>query len=207
MLVLAPEELRRRQFAALTGWAIASARVQPVVLVFDDLHWADPTTLDLLRGLAERGALAPLFILATARPEFRPPWSMRSHHGTIALAPLDRSQVREMVADLSARHALPRDAMEEVAARTGGVPLIVEEVTRLLQEPGERGGVHTIPPTLQQSLTARLDRLGPAREVAQIGAVIGRDFSYSLLRAVAEMADAPLKTALERLAEADILLV
>src|SRR5215831_17576527 len=207
MLVLAPEELRRRQFAALTGWTIASARVQPVVLVFEDLHWADPTTLDLLRGFSERGALAPLFIVATARPEFRPPWSMRSHHVTISLAPLDRSQVREMVADLSARHALPRDAVEEVAARTGGVPLFVEEVTRLLLERGAQGGTHTIPPTLQQSLTARLDRLGPAREVAQIGAVIGRDFSYSLLRAVAEMADAPLETALEQLAEADILLV
>jgi predicted ATPase len=112
-----------------------------------------------------------------------------------------------MVAELSARHALPHDVMEDVAARTGGVPLFVEEVTRLLLERGKQGGVHTIPPTLQQSLTARLDRLGPAREVAQISAVIGRGFSYSLLRAVAEMADAPLQTALERLAEADILLV
>ena len=199
MLTLAPEELRRRQFAALTGWTIASARVQPVVLVFEDLQWADPTTLDLLRGLAERGVLAPLFIVATARPEFRPPWSMHSHHGTISLAPLDRSQVRDMVAELSARQALPGDVMEDVAARTGGVPLFVEEVTRLLLDHGgEQGGIHTIPPTLQQLLTARLDRLGPAREVAQIGAVIGRDFSYSLLRAVAEMADAPLQTALER---------
>ena len=207
-LALAPEELRRRQFAALTGWTIASARVQPVVLVFEDLQWADPTTLDLLRGLAERGVLAPLFIVATARPEFRPPWSMHSHHGTISLAPLDRSQVRDMVASLSARHALPGDVMEDVAARTGGVPLFVEEVTRLLLDRGgEQGGIHTIPPTLHQLLTARLDRLGAAREVAQIGAVIGRDFSYSLLRAVAEMADVPLQTALERLAEADILLV
>src|SRR6516165_7351277 len=94
-----------------------------------------------------------------------------------------------------------------MAGCASGVPLFVEEVTRLLLERGEQGGIHTIPPTLQQSLTARLDRLGPAREVAQIGAVIGRDFSYSLLRAVAEMADAPLQTALERLAEADILLV
>jgi predicted ATPase len=207
MLTLAPEELRRRQFAALTGAMIASARVQPVVLAFEDLHWADPTTLDVLRGLAERGALAPLFIVATARPEFRPPWSMRSHHGTISLAPLDRSQVRDMVAELSARRALPRDVMDEVAARTGGVPLFVEEVTRLLLERGGQGGVHAIPPTLQQSLTARLDRLGSAREVAQIGAVIGRDFSYPLLRAVAGMEDAPLQMALERLAEADILLV
>ena len=185
VLTLAPEELRRRQFAALTGWTIASARVQPVVLAFEDLHWADPTTLDVLRGLAERGALAPLFIVATARPEFRPPWSIRSHHGTISLAPLDRSQVRDMVAELSARHALPRDVVEDVAARTGGVPLFVEEVTRLLLERGEQGGIHAIPPTLQQSLTARLDRLGSAREVAQIGAVIGRDFSYNLLREIA----------------------
>jgi predicted ATPase len=207
MLAMAPEELRRRQFAALTGWTIASARVQPVVVALEDLHWADPTTLDILRGLAERGALAPLFIVATARPEFRTPWSMRSHHGTISLAPLDRSQVCDMVAELSARHALPKEVVDDVAARTGGVPLFVEEVTRLLLERGEQGDVHAIPPTLQQSLTARLDRLGPAREVAQIGAVIGRDFSYSLLRAAAQMADAPLQTALERLAEADILLV
>ena len=87
------------------------------------------------------------------------------------------------------------------------MPLFVEEVTRLLLERGEQGGIQAIPPTLQQSLTARLDRLGPVREVAQIGAVIGRDFSYSLLRALAGMEDAPLQMALERLAEADILLV
>ena len=207
VLTLAPEELRRRQFAALTGWTIASARVQPVVLAFEDLHWADPTTLDVLRGLAERGALAPLFIVATTRPEFQPSWGMRSHHGTISLAPLDRLQVREMVADLSARHALPREVVEDVAARTGGVPLFVEEVTRLLLERGEQGGIQAIPPTLQQSLMARLDRLGPAREVAQVGSVIGRGFSYGLLRALAGIEDAALQAALERLAEADILLV
>jgi predicted ATPase len=161
-----------------------------------------------LRGIAERGALAPLFIVATTRPEFRPPWSMRSHHGTISLAPLDRAQVRDMVAELSARHALPRDVVEDVAARTGGVPLFVEEVTRLLLERGEHGGgIEVIPPTLQQSLMARLDRLGPAREVAQIGSVIGRGFSYGLLRDVAGMADAALQAALEKLAEADIVLV
>ncbi|SHH61514.1 AAA family ATPase [Bradyrhizobium erythrophlei] len=204
---LAPEELRRRQLAALTGWVMAGARVQPVVLAFEDLHWADPTTLDVLGGMAERGALAPLFIVATTRPEFRPPWGMRSNHGTISLAPLDRLQVREMVAELSARHALPREVAEGVAARTGGVPLFVEEVTRLLLERGEQGGIQAIPPTLQQSLMARLDRLGPAREVAQVGSVIGRRFSYGLLRAVSAMEDGPLQMALQRLAEADILLV
>jgi predicted ATPase len=205
--MLVPEELRRRQLAALTAWSIASARIQPVVLALEDLHWADPTSLDLLRGIAERGALAPLFAVATTRPEFRPPWGVRSHHGTISLVPLDRHQVRDMVSGLAARHALSKEMIEGVTERTGGVPLFVEELTRLLLERGEQGSVQGIPPTLQQSLTARLDRLGSAREVAQIGAVIGRDFSYPLVRSVAAIEDAPLQAALERLAEADILLV
>ena len=205
---LAAEELRRRQLAALTNWVMAGAKAQALVLAFEDLHWADPTTLDVLRGIAERGALAPLFIVATTRPEFRPPWSMRSHHSTISLAPLDRGQVQEMVAELSARHALPRDVVEDVAARTGGVPLFVEEVTRLLLERGEGGGaIEAIPATLQQSLMARLDRLGPAREVAQIGSVIGRGFSYALIHDMAGIEDAALQAALEKLAEADIVLV
>ena len=112
-----------------------------------------------------------------------------------------------MVAELAARHALPKNVVDGVAERTGGVPLFVEEVTRLLLERGDQGAMQSIPPTLQQSLMARLDRLGPAREVAQIGSVIGRGFSYELLRAVAEMEDAQLQAALERLAEADIVLV
>jgi tetratricopeptide (TPR) repeat protein len=113
-----------------------------------------------------------------------------------------------MVAELSARHALPRDVVEDVAARTGGVPLFVEEVTRLLLERGEQGGgIQAIPPTLQQSLMARLDRLGPAREVAQVGSVIGRGFSYGLLRDVAGMEEAAMQAALEKLADADIVLV
>ena len=204
---LTPEELRRRQLAALTNWVNAGARAQPIVLALEDAHWADPTTLDLLRGIAERGALAPLFVLITARPEFRPPWGARSHHGTISLVPLDRHQVRQMVGELSARHTLPKEVVEGVTDRTGGVPLFIEEVTRLLLDRGERGSEQAIPPTLQQSLTARIDRLGPAREVAQIGAVIGRDFSYALIRAVAGMEDAPLQLALDRIAESDILLV
>jgi len=205
--ILAPEELRHRQLAALTNWVMASARAQPVVLILEDLHWADPTTLDVLRGIAERGAMAPLFVVLTARPEFRPSWGVRSHHGAISLVPLDRQQVRHMVGELASRHALAKEVIEGVTDRTGGVPLFVEEVTRLLLERGEQGGIQAIPPTLQQSLTARLDRLGPAREVAQIAAVIGRGFSYPLVRAVAKMEDEALQAALERLAEADILLV
>ena len=155
-----PEELRRRQLAAMTAWVLAGARSQPVVLAFEDLHWADPTSLDLLRALADRGAQAPLLLLATTRPEFRPPWSLRSHHSLISLSPLDRAGVARMVGEISARHALSKEVIEGVNERTGGVPLFVEEVTRLLVERGEQGGVQAIPPTLQQSLAARLDRLG-----------------------------------------------
>jgi predicted ATPase len=186
---------------------MAGARVQPVVLALEDMHWADPTTLDVMRGIAERGALAGLYVLITARPEFRVPWTTRAHHTTISLSPLDRHQVRHMVSEPAARHALPKEVIEAVMERSGGVPLFVEEVTRLLLERGEQGSVQAIPPTLQQSLTARLDKLGPARDVAQIGAVIGRDFSYTLLRSVARIEDEPLLAALERLAEANIILM
>ena len=202
----APEELRRRQLAALVTWFLAGARSQPVVLTFEDLHWADPTSLDLMQTLAERGAHAPLLILATARPEFRPPWGLRSHHGVIALGPLDRADVARMVGEFAAHHALSKEVVEGVNERTGGVPLFVEEVTRLLLERGEAGGLQAIPPTLQQSLAARLDRLGEAREVAQIGAVLGRDFTCALLRAVGGGEDVALQSALDRLASADLLI-
>jgi predicted ATPase len=213
---LPPEELRRRQLAAMTAWVLAGARSQPVVLAFEDLHWADPTSLDLLRALAERGTQSPLLVVATTRPEFRAPWPMRSHHGVVSLAPLDRAQVRRMVGEIASRHALSDEMIDGVGERTGGVPLFVEEVTRLLLERDAQGGAQAIPPTLQQSLAARLDRLGEAREVAQIGAVLGRDFSYALLQAVAGVADpgspghaglseAGLQSALDRLTEADLL--
>jgi class 3 adenylate cyclase/predicted ATPase len=226
---LAPGELRRRQLGALATWIFAGARTQPIVLAFEDLHWADPTSLDLLRVLAERGGQAPFFIVATTRPEFHPSWDTRSHHTVISLAPLDSAQVCKMVSEIASRHAWSKDVVEGVGERTGGVPLFVEEVTRLLLERGEQGGVQAIPPTLQQSLAARLDRLGPARETAQIGAVLGRSFSYALLHSVAAVGDhsrlgvaavadgaaalsergyseAGLQSALDRLAEVDILI-
>jgi class 3 adenylate cyclase/tetratricopeptide (TPR) repeat protein len=204
---LAPEELRRRQLAALVAWALAGARAQPIVLAFEDLQWADPTSIDLMRALAERNAQAPLLIVATARPEFRPPWGMRSHHTVISLAPLDPVQVHQMIGDLASQHALSKDVIEGVSERSGGVPLFVEEVTRLLLERGEQGGVQAIPPTLQQSLAARLDRLGSAREIAQIGAVLGRDFAYKLLRDITELDELALQASLDRLTDVDLLFV
>ncbi len=203
---LAPEELRRRQLAALTTWVLAGARSQPVVLAFEDLQWADPTSIDLIRALAERGGQAPLLLLVTSRPEFRQPWGLRSHHGVISLGPLGRAEVSRMVGEIAAHHALAKDMIDGVIERTGGVPLFVEEVTRLLLERGEAGGLLAIPLTLQQSLAARLDRLGDAREVAQIGAVLGREFSYALLRALGGIDDPAFQSALDRLADADLLI-
>ena len=113
-----PEELRRRQLAAMTAWVLAGARSQPVVLAFEDLHWADPTSLDLLRAFADRGAQVPMLLLATTRPEFRPDWSVRSHHSLISLSPLDRAGVARMVSEISARHALSKEVIEGVSERT-----------------------------------------------------------------------------------------
>ena len=117
---------------------------------------------------SRRARDARRFSRRTARPEFRPPWSLRPHHGVISLAPLDRAQVCRMIGELASGHVLSSEVVEGVGERTGGVPLFVEEVTRLLLERGEVGGLQAIPPTLQQSLAARLDRLAEAREVAQI---------------------------------------
>ena len=202
----APEELRQRGLASLLAWFLAGARSQPAVLVFEDLLWADPTSLDFLQTLADEGAEAPLFILATARPEFRPPWKPRAHHSVISLKPLGRADAARMIGELASPHGLSQQVVEGVSERTGGVPLFVEEVTRLLIERGEAGALQAIPPTLQQSLAARLDRLGDAREVAQIGAVLGRDFTYALLGAVSGIGDQALELALDRLAGADLLI-
>ena len=210
-----PEETRRRQLTAMVEWAIAGARNQPLVLVLEDLQWFDPTSIDLVHALSDRGAQAPILILATTRPEFQPPWGLRPHHRVISLAPLDEAQVQRMITELASRRTLSTDVMRRVSERAGGVPLFVEEVTRLILERGERGAAQAIPPTLRQSLAARLDRLGSAREVAQIGAVLGRSFSYALLRDVTSHAEpayrgldeASLKSALACLVDADLLFV
>src|SRR6202035_3665101 len=121
----------------------------------------------------------PLLIIATTRPEFRPAWKQRSHHGVISLAPLDAGEVARMVGEIATRHALSKDVIAGVSERSGGVPLFVEEVTRLVLERGEAGGVQAIPPTLQQSLAARLDPLRPARGNAQVGAALAHHFTQA----------------------------
>ena len=177
-LSLRPEAKRRRLLSARAGWTFGTARLQPVVMVVEDLHWLDPSTLDLQQLLAEQGATVPLMLLHTARPEFYAPWPLRGHHSQITLNRLSARRVREMIVLVAAQSALANETVEAVVQRTSGVPLFVEELTRVVLEAGSvRGSGHQIPATLHDSLMARLDRLGSAKEVIQIGAVIGSEFT------------------------------
>jgi predicted ATPase len=133
--------------------------------------------LELLQLLIEQGATSPLLILSTARPEFQPPWTSRTHHAHLTLNRLAAREVRELVASVVAQSALSVETIDQVIARTSGVPLFIEELTRAVLERGDaKPTARQIPATLRDSLMARLDRLGPAKEVAQIASVIGREF-------------------------------
>ena len=205
---LSPDQQRRRLLATLVEWVLGSARAQPLVIATEDLHWADPSTLELIQLLVEQGAPARLLLLYTARPEFHAPWAMRAHHLQITLNRLSVRDVRTMVGDVAAQKALSDDTIKTVVERTGGVPLFVEELTRAVLESGNAkltGG--EIPDTLHDSLMARLDRLGAAKEIIQVGAVIGSDFSYELLHAVHPIPEADLQSALRSLTDAELLYV
>ena len=202
---LPPEDQHRQRLATLAKWVFAAAAFQPLVIAVEDLHWIDPSTLDLLQLLAEQGATTSLLLIHTARPEFRPPWPPRAHHVHIILNRLGHRHTREMVVRVAAGGSLLAELVDAVAQRTDGIPLFVEELTRLVVESGKDAVAGTIPVTLQDSLMARLDRLGTAKEVVQVGAVIGREFSYDLLRAVLPIAEAELQDALAKAADAELL--
>jgi class 3 adenylate cyclase/tetratricopeptide (TPR) repeat protein len=203
---LAPEQQRRRLLATLVEWVLGSARAQPLVIVIEDLHWADPSTLEVIQLLVEQAVTATLLLIYTARPEFHPPWLARAHHTQITLNRLNSHQVRKMVSEVAARKALSEETVGVVVERTGGVPLFVEELTRAVLESGNgKLSGKTIPVTLHDSLMARLDKLGAAKEVAQIGAVIGGEFSYDLLHAVHPIPDPDLQQALLSLTDAELL--
>src|SRR6266849_6185532 len=205
---LSSEEQRRRLLATLVEWVLGVARVQPLVIVTEDLHWADPSTLELIQLLLEQGARSRLLLLYTARPEFHAEWPLRAHHTQITLNRLSASNVRTMVEELAAGKSFSDATIATVIERTGGVPLFVEELTRAVLESGDaRSTEHQIPVTLQGSLMARLDRLGPAKEVAQVGAVIGGAFSYELLHAVYPIAEDHLRSELRQLADAELIYV
>jgi class 3 adenylate cyclase len=203
--IFAPEQKRKRLLANLAGWVLNVSRIQPMIVAIEDLHWVDPSTIELTQTLVEQAATVPLMLLYTARPEFRAPWPMRAHHLQITLNRLSERHTREMITGVVARQGLAQDLIDAVVKRTDGVPLFAEELTHLILEGEGRPQVRQIPATLQDSLAARLDRLGPAKEVAQVAAVIGREFSYGLLEAVAAIGETELQSALERLADAELI--
>src|SRR5262249_33967536 len=204
-LMFAPDQKRRRLLANIATWVLNAARLQPMGNVLEDLHLVGPSTLELMQTLVEQAATAPLLLLYTARQEFRAPWPMRAHHVQITLNRLSERHTREMIAGVAARTALAKGVIDAVVKRTDGVPLFAEELTRLMLEGDGRRPAREIPVTLQDSLMARLDRLGPAKEVAQVGAVLGREFSYELLQAVSSMPEAELQAALTKLTDAELI--
>src|ERR1700737_3532796 len=205
---LSPEQQRRRLLAALVQWALGAARAQATVIAIEDLHWADPSTLELLQLMVEQGATARLILLYTARPEFRAQWAPRVHHTQITLNRLSARNVRTMLGEVAAQKALSEETIATVLERTGGVPLFVEELTRAVLESGDAKLTgRQIPVTLHDSLMARLDWLGAAKEVAQGGAVIGSEFSYELLRAVHPIVEEDLQRALRTVADAELIYV
>ena len=203
-----PHDRRRQHLIhALTAWVLGASRHQPLVVVIEDLHWVDPSTLELLQILAQQGATVPLLLLCTARPEFRAPWPVQSHHTVLALNRLNFGETRELIAGVIARDGLTPEMIDAVIKRTDGVPLFAEELARLMLESGGGLGERDIPATFQDSLAARLDRLGRAKDIAQLGAVLGREFPYKLLAAITPMPEDELQAGLAKLADAELIYV
>jgi class 3 adenylate cyclase/predicted ATPase len=215
---LTPQRLRQRTLEAVVAWLLGAAARQPVLLIVEDLHWADPSTLELLDLLVDRTPAAPLLLVGTCRPGFRPAWVGRPPATELTIGRLDRDEVEAVVGSVAGGRALPPAVLRQVVDRTDGVPLFAEESTRMVLESGllrEAGGAFqatgplpalAIPATLHDLLTARLDRLAAPRELAQLGAALGREFSYELLRAVAPHDEGTLQGDLDLLVEADLLL-
>jgi len=204
-LNLAPDQRRVRLLAAMAGWVFSATRHQPLVLVMEDLQWVDPSTMELVQTLVDQGATAPLMLLCTGRPEFQPTWRARGHHAHITLNRLSNRETRELVEGVISRAGMAADVVDVIIKRTDGVPLFAEELTRLVLHDDGDSGANEIPETLLDSLAARLDRLGRAKEVAQLASVLGREFSYELLEAVASMSETDLQAGLSKLADAELI--
>ena len=212
-----PQQQKQQTLDALVAWLAAQAERQPVLAVWEDLHWADPTTLELLGLVIEQAPTVPMLHVVTSRPAFRPPWPPRSHLTSLVLNRLGRRQVEALIAQRVGRKALPTEVVRHIVTKTDGVPLYVEELTKVLlassllrEETGqyvltESLRTVTIPDTLQDALMARLDQLPAPKEVAQLGAVLGREFTYELVRSIAPHDENSLKAALEQLVAAELL--
>ncbi|MGH6725836.1 MAG: AAA family ATPase [Pseudolabrys sp.] len=204
-----PQRKRALVLLALLDQLTQLANRGPILMVFEDVHWSDPTSIELLTLTVERLQALPVLLVITFRPDFQPPWAGQPHVTTMTLNRLGRRERVAMVEHITGGKALPAALLEQIVERTDGVPLFVEELTKAVLESSEvdqPAQTLAIPTTLQASLMSRVDRLGSAREVLQIGAAIGREFSYELLAAVAGLPDKVLQDALARLTEAELVL-
>ena len=216
-LPMSPEQRKQQTLHALLTILRRIAVQQPVLFVMEDLHWVDPSTLELLTLLVDQGPTARILALFTYRPDFSPPWTGCAHLTQVTLSRLPRRQAAEMTGRVAHGKALPAEVVDQVVAKTDGVPLVVEELTKmvlesgLLQEREERYELTAplpplaIPATLHDSLMARLDRLAAVKAIAQLGAALGREFSYELLQAVSPWDEATLRRGLHQLVETEFL--
>lgn len=210
-LALTSQRQRQKVQEALIAWLVEEAERTSLYIIWEDLHWADPSTLEVLTLYLDQIPTTRTLIVLTYRPEFVPPWGSRSYISHMTLSALSRPHRETMVRQIVGANALPTDLVRHIAARTDGIPLFVEELTKMVLETvGEEQAQHAAPPalpipgTLQDALLTRLDRLGPARETAQFGAVLGREFSYELIQAVGVIDEKTLQHTLPRLVEAEI---
>jgi class 3 adenylate cyclase/predicted ATPase len=219
-LALSPQKQKQKTQGALVSWLVEEAERQTVYCAWEDLHWADPSTLEVLTLFLDQVPTTRLLTLLTFRPDFIPPWRPRSHTTQLTLNRLGRPQVGAMVEKITGSKPLPPEVVQQIVAKTDGVPLFVEELTKMVlesglvrEEDGRYVGAHggapipplAIPSTLQDSLMARLDRPAPIREIAQLGATLGREFSYELLHAISPVDEGSLQQGLRQLVEAELM--
>jgi class 3 adenylate cyclase len=215
-LAWSPQRQRQKTLESILAILLELAEQQPVLFILEDLHWTDPTTLEFLALLIDQIPTAAIFTILTCRPEFEPPWGLRTHLTPIALNHLTRTQIETMAQRITDGKSLPTVVLQQIIEKTDGVPLFVEEMTKAVLESGvvkEVNGQYevtgsfsslAIPATLQDSLMARLDRLVTAKAITQFAAVMGRQFSYELLQAVSQADASTLQRELERLVEAEL---
>jgi class 3 adenylate cyclase/predicted ATPase len=214
---LSPQKRKEETLAALLAQLNGLAAQRPVLMIFEDAHWTDPTSLELLERTLDRVQRLPVLLIVTARPEFAPPWAGQPHVSVHPLSRLGRREGSAMIERLAGTQALPPEVVDRIIARADGVPLFIEELTKailesgVLRREGERyvltaaGPSLAIPTTLHASLMARLDRLAPVRRVADVGAVIGREFSHELIGAVSEWPEKELNDALQQLVASELI--
>jgi class 3 adenylate cyclase/predicted ATPase len=212
----APQELRENTLEALTAHMEALSRSNPILMIFEDVHWIDPTSLESLGRMIDRLRSLRVLLIVTYRPEFEPPWIGRSYITVLSLNRLDEHEMGAMINCVAGNKPLQQSVRQDIIERTDGIPLFVEEMTKaILEAEGEvdarkmaaavPSSSITVPPSLHASLMARLDRLGPAKEMAQIGSVIGREFSHALLASVAHKDENALRSGIDVLTSAGLL--